>query len=150
MSNNEDTSFDEEFLKTLVDFAKSTGLEEVLWEKDGRKVSFRRNANGTSSAPVPSAPKEKNGSAPAPSAESSTVRRIPSPMVGTFWRAEARGRQPLVAEGATVKEGQRIAVVEAMKIPKDVVTKVSGKISKILVENGKSVEYGQDLFEIEI
>jgi acetyl-CoA carboxylase biotin carboxyl carrier protein len=70
-------------------------------------------------------------------------------MVGTFWRALSKDRPPLVVEGDEVTAGQRMAVVMAMEVPKDVICDVNGRIVKILVENGKPVEYGQKLFEVE-
>jgi acetyl-CoA carboxylase biotin carboxyl carrier protein len=69
-------------------------------------------------------------------------------MVGTFQRA-AKDRPPLVVEGGSVAPGARLAIVEAMQVPKDVIATISGRIVKILVESGRPVEYGQPLFEIE-
>jgi acetyl-CoA carboxylase biotin carboxyl carrier protein len=69
--------------------------------------------------------------------------------VGTFWRAPSRNRPPLVVEGDRVKAGQRVGFVEAMKIQRDVCTAVPGRILRILVENGKPVEYGQAIMEVE-
>jgi acetyl-CoA carboxylase biotin carboxyl carrier protein len=70
-------------------------------------------------------------------------------MVGTFLRAP-KGRPPLVVEGDEVTPGLRMGLVEAMQVPKDVSATVKGRIRRVLVENGHSVEYGQPLFEIDV
>lgn len=132
----------EEQLHELLDFAAEAGLAEVVWEKGDRRVAFKRGV-----APVAAAP------APAPAAPAvpagPKLHIVKSPMVGTFQRA-AKDRPPLVLEGSEISAGQKMGVVEAMNIPKDVVADAHGRIVKILVENGKPVEYGQPLFEVEI
>jgi acetyl-CoA carboxylase biotin carboxyl carrier protein len=136
----------DETLNSLIEFAKSADLEELAWEDGEKRVSFRRRI---ADPPPPVSPAAPAASA-APAAESSPLRFITSPMVGTFWRSASNDRPPLVVEGGKVSGGQKMAVVMAMSIPKDVVSSVAGRIVKILVENGKPVEYGQKLFEIEI
>lgn len=74
---------------------------------------------------------------------------IKSTMVGTFYRADAANRPPLVVEGTVVTAGQPVAAIEAMKIMKDVLAPSGCRIVKSLVANGHPVEYGQPLFEIE-
>jgi biotin carboxyl carrier protein len=68
--------------------------------------------------------------------------------VGTFLRAP-KDRPPLVVEGEEVDSGDKVGIVEAMKVPRDVTSHVAGHIVRILVENGKPVEYGQKIFEVE-
>jgi acetyl-CoA carboxylase biotin carboxyl carrier protein len=74
---------------------------------------------------------------------------VEAPMVGTFYRASAPGAEPYVNEGDVVKEGQILCIIEAMKLMNEIESKASGRIAKILVENGQPVEYGQPLFLIE-
>ena len=74
---------------------------------------------------------------------------IEAPMVGTFYRAPSPEADPYVREGDVIKEGQVLCVIEAMKLMNEIESKVSGRISKILAENGQPVEYGQPLFLIE-
>lgn len=129
-------------LDELLSFAQESGLTEVVWEKGDRRIAFKRAA-----APPPPPPAPE----PAPAPEVPAAPRthiVKSPMVGTFQRA-AKDRPPLVIEGGSVAPGARLAIVEAMQVPKDVIATVSGRIVKILVESGKPVEYGQPLFEIE-
>ena len=74
---------------------------------------------------------------------------VEAPMVGTFYRASAPTAEPYVREGDTVKEGQIVCIIEAMKLMNEIEVKVAGRVAKILVENGHAVEYGQPLILIE-
>jgi acetyl-CoA carboxylase biotin carboxyl carrier protein len=78
--------------------------------------------------------------------DSSLVR---SPMVGTFYRAPSPGSKPFVEEGETVKVGDTLCIIEAMKILNQIESEKSGKVKRILVENGQPVEYNEPLFVIE-
>jgi acetyl-CoA carboxylase biotin carboxyl carrier protein len=91
--------------------------------------------------------------APAPGAPTTTVDAIPSgfvtieaPMVGTFYRASSPDADPYVREGDTVKQGQILCIIEAMKLMNEIESKVSGRIAKIVVDNAQAVEFGQPLF----
>jgi biotin carboxyl carrier protein len=135
-------------LEELLEFAESTDLQEVVWEKKGALISFRRSVH--SEKPHPSvglpagrqAPPEEAPKPPQP-------LTIKSTMVGTFFRSDSPNRPPMVVEGTVVTGGQPVAAIEAMKIMKDVVAPAACKIVKALVANGHPVEYGQPLFEIE-
>ncbi len=70
-------------------------------------------------------------------------------MVGTFYRSASPGSKPFAEVGAPIKEGDPICIVEAMKIMNEIEADMSGTVSKILVENGQAVEYGQPLFIVE-
>jgi len=74
---------------------------------------------------------------------------IEAPMVGTFYRASSPTAEPYVREGDVVKEGQILCIIEAMKLMNEIETRAGGRITKILVDNGHAVEYGQPLFLIE-
>ncbi len=128
-------------LSVLLDFAKSADLTEVVWEKEGRRVAFKRGAE--IKKVVAAAPP------PPPVVEGPKVTVVTSPMVGTFWRATSKDRPPMVVDGDVVSVGQRVAQVEAMKVSKDVTASAAGRVVKVHVENGASVEYGQKLFDIE-
>jgi acetyl-CoA carboxylase biotin carboxyl carrier protein len=73
---------------------------------------------------------------------------VTSPMVGTFYRAPSPGADPFVQVGDTVKEGQTICIIEAMKLLNEIESDKSGVVKEILVENGQAVEYGQPLFVV--
>jgi acetyl-CoA carboxylase biotin carboxyl carrier protein len=133
-------------LRELLDFAKTTDLQELVWEKNGVKISFRRAEGKSFYRPAPVVV----GASPAP--EEQVVeepRYIRSTMVGTFYRSDSTDRPPMVVEGTLVTSGQPVASIEAMKIRKDVVSQESCRILKALVPNGHAVEYDQPLFEVE-
>jgi acetyl-CoA carboxylase biotin carboxyl carrier protein len=94
-------------------------------------------------APVASAP----DAAAAPSAKTHEVK---SPIVGTLYRAPAPDADQYVQVGQHVKEGTTLCIIEAMKLMNEIESDATGKIVKILVENGQPVEYGQPLFVLEI
>lgn len=134
-------------LKELLGFAEKHGLMEVAWQDKGVKIAFRRrngklNGNGASSVLEVDPVSEEITDTPVPIQEF-VVR---SPMVGMFRRGQGKGRPPLVMEGNHVKPGDRVGIVECMKIPTDVISYNGGEIKKILVEDGQAVEYGQPLF----
>ncbi|MFT4191996.1 MAG: acetyl-CoA carboxylase biotin carboxyl carrier protein, partial [Comamonas sp.] len=97
-------------------------------------------------APVAAAPAAA-AVAPAPAVE--TGHAVQSPMVGTFYRASSPGSKPFVEVGDTIKEGDTVCIIEAMKILNEIEADKSGTVTKILVDNGQAVEYGQPLFIIE-
>jgi len=74
---------------------------------------------------------------------------VKSPMVGTFYRSSAPGSNVFVEVGQTVKEGDTLCIIEAMKLLNEIESDKSGVIKAILVENGQPVEYGEPLFVIE-
>ena len=73
---------------------------------------------------------------------------VKAPLVGTFYAAPSEDADPFVSLGDTVKKGQTLAIVEAMKLMNEIESDYSGKIAEIYVENGQAVEYGQPLFRI--
>jgi acetyl-CoA carboxylase biotin carboxyl carrier protein len=138
-------------LQELLEFAETTDLQEVWWEKRGALVNFRRlpsaapkKAQVAPGANAPPAPAVTPSAPKTP--ESLTIR---STMVGTFYRSDSQDRPPFVVEGTVVTAGQPVAAIEAMKIMKDVIAPGPCRIVKAVVANGHPVEYGQPLFEIE-
>jgi acetyl-CoA carboxylase biotin carboxyl carrier protein len=99
------------------------------------------------------APAETPRAAPAPAPvetpPAETGHVVTSPMVGTFYRASSPGGKPLVEVGVAVKEADPVCIIEAMKIMNEIEAGHSGTITKVLVENGQPVEFGQPLFVIE-
>lgn len=73
---------------------------------------------------------------------------VKSPLVGVFYSAPKEGAEPFVKVGDTVKKGQKLAIIEAMKMMNEIESEFDGEITEILVQNGQSVEYGQELFVI--
>ena len=74
---------------------------------------------------------------------------VPSPMVGTFYRASGPGEAPFVEEGKTVSKGETLCIIEAMKILNQIESEVSGTVRAILVQDGQPVEYGEPLMVVD-
>jgi acetyl-CoA carboxylase biotin carboxyl carrier protein len=74
---------------------------------------------------------------------------IKSPMVGTFYRASSPGGKPLIDIGSEVKEGEAVCIIEAMKIMNEIEADNTGRVTRVLCENGQAVEFGQPLFIVE-
>jgi acetyl-CoA carboxylase biotin carboxyl carrier protein len=100
-------------------------------------------------APAPAPEPAVPAAAPAEPAKPSRLIEVKSPMVGTFYRAPAPGAPPFVEVGKVVKPGDVLCIIEAMKLMNDIDAEVSGKIVKVIVENGQPVEFGQPLFIID-
>ena len=147
-------------LKTLIDLVSESNVSELEITKAGGKVRIVKSAPTSaatpvtySMAPAPVAPAvvpavEVAPAAPAAPAEP-VGHTVKSPMVGTFYRASSPGAKPFVEIGDTIKEGETICIVEAMKILNEIEADKSGTVTKILVDNGQAVEYGQPLYVIE-
>jgi len=147
-------------LKMLIDLVSESNVSELeITEAEG-KVRIVKSAPTSAAAPVtysmapaPVAPAvvpavEVAPAAPAAPAEP-VGHTVKSPMVGTFYRASSPGAKPFVEIGDTIKEGETICIVEAMKILNEIEADKSGTVTKILVDNGQAVEYGQPLYVIE-
>jgi acetyl-CoA carboxylase biotin carboxyl carrier protein len=149
-------------LKTLIDLVSESNVSELeITEAEG-KVRIVKSAPATAVAQVmavaPAAPMPAALAQPAadtvaaalaaPVAEP-TGHIVKSPMVGTFYRSSSPGAKAFAEIGQTIKEGETICIVEAMKILNEIEADKSGTITQILVENGQAVEYGQPLFVVE-
>jgi acetyl-CoA carboxylase biotin carboxyl carrier protein len=130
--------------KELLQFARKNGLSEIAWQEGNRKIAFRRRGDDHKS-PVVMVQEEPVAVVAAPEQEENYVR---SPIVGIFKRSKYSNRPPFVLDGDHIKQGDRLAVVECMKIPTEVISFCQGQISKILVDDGQAVEYGQPLFRV--
>ena len=150
-------------LKTLIDLVSESNISELeITEADGKVRIVKSDGHGPTAvaAPVAMAPAAApaapattapagTSAAPAPAAVVESGHIVKSPMVGTFYRASSPGSKPFAELGQQVKEGEPICIIEAMKIMNEIEADKAGKITKILVENGQAVEYGQPLFVIE-
>ncbi|MEJ5897977.1 acetyl-CoA carboxylase biotin carboxyl carrier protein [Aquabacterium sp. G14] len=150
-------------LKTLIDLVSESNVSELeITEADGKVRIVKAGAApvvmmqaapqaapvaAAAAAPAAAEAAPAAAAAPAPAVETGHV--VTSPMVGTFYRASSPGAKAFAEVGDTVKAGQAVCIIEAMKIMNEIEADKDGVISKILVENGKPVEYGQPLFIIE-
>ena len=97
---------------------------------------------------VPSGPSGSVPNAEAPASHAPEGHLVKSPMVGTFYRAGSPGAKPFIEIGDTVKEGDALCIIEAMKLMNEIESDKAGVVKAILVENGQPVEFGQPLFVI--
>jgi acetyl-CoA carboxylase biotin carboxyl carrier protein len=145
-------------LKTLIDLVSESNVSELeITEAEG-KVRIVKGGVATAhavQAPVYAAAPQAPAAAPAPAAAAPAVVEAPaghivkSPMVGTFYRSSSPGAKPFIEVGSTVKEGETICIIEAMKILNEIEADKSGTVTQILCQNGQAVEYGQALVVIE-
>jgi acetyl-CoA carboxylase biotin carboxyl carrier protein len=133
-------------LKTLIDLVSESNVSELeITEAEG-KVRIVKATPAVMPAPITYSMPPVAPAAPSAQPAGHTVK---SPMVGTFYRASAPGAKPFVEVGDSIKEGDTICIVEAMKILNEIEADKSGTVTQILVQNGQAVEYGQPLFVIE-
>lgn len=150
-------------LKTLIDLVSESNVSELeITEAEGKV----RIVKGPVGAPVAVAAPAMAGapaaSTPAVALPAAAVAAaavevpvaasghvVKSPMVGTFYTASSPEAKPFVQVGSVVKEGETICIIEAMKILNEIEADKSGTVSRVLVDNGQAVEYGQPLFMIE-
>ena len=138
--------------KQVVDLAMAHDLAELEVESGGLRVRVVRRHAPAAVAPLaaatPIALPQVDIAERAAETAAGTVT-IEAPMVGTFYRATNPETAPFVSEGDTIKEGQTLCIIEAMKLMNEIESKLSGRVVKILVENAQPVEFGQPLFLVE-
>jgi acetyl-CoA carboxylase biotin carboxyl carrier protein len=143
-------------LKTLIDLVAESGISELEVTEGESKVKIVKSSGVSNQMvmmqqPMTQAPVMQQAQpavAAAPVAAEPTGHIVKSPMVGTFYRSSAPGAAPFVELGASIKEGDTICIIEAMKLLNEIDADASGVITQILVENGQPVEFGQPLFVI--
>jgi acetyl-CoA carboxylase biotin carboxyl carrier protein len=146
------------YLEQLIKLFESSTLTELEIDEEGSRVTLGR-AKEQQAMFMPQMggyPMPQQQAAPAPStappvaASSAKTHEVKSPIVGTLYRAPAPDADPYVQVGQSVSEGTTLCIIEAMKLMNEIESDATGKIIKILVENGQPVEYGQPLFLLEI
>lgn len=147
-------------LKELIDLLKDTEVAELEIERAGVRVRIRKGSMYPLPAAgpggeIPPPPEGKREPATHPlvqRAEGGVGRKvltITSPIVGMFYRSPSPEEAPYVEMGDSVKKGQTLCVIEAMKLMNEIESEADGRVTGILVENGQAVEYGEPLFLIE-
>ena len=147
-------------IQDIINFIKKTDLDDVSIETENYKIRVKKN-----NAVVSEIKKNKNISTQvsepietevkkvikSEDKESSTNNNVivKSPMIGTFYRSPNPESDPFVSEGDSIKVGQKVCIIEAMKLFNDIESEMSGKIVKILVDDNSPVEFDQPLFEVD-
>lgn len=143
-----------EEIKRLIELLRETDVTELQIEREGTKLKIRREKFLSSFEAIqpmrqPGPPAGQTRAEKEESAGGQTVATITSPIVGIFHRSPSPESPPFVEVGAAVKKGQVLCIVEAMKLMNEIECDTDGIVSKILVENGQPVEYGEPLFLID-
>jgi acetyl-CoA carboxylase biotin carboxyl carrier protein len=153
-------------LKTLIDLVSESNISELeITEADGKVRIVKADPHAAAAPimmmapaamPAVAAPVVRTAAAIAAEAAEAAAAEaeetghiVKSPMVGTFYRAASPGGKPMIEIGASIKSGEPICIIEAMKIMNEIEADETGTIAKILCENGQAVEFGQPLFVID-
>jgi len=165
---------DLDFIEGLIRAIDQSGLDSIEIERGGTRIRMAKSPAGGVAAPVAqqpvlmatAPPVPSSGPAPAPiepaapsasepaeaappSSDADHLIDVPSPMVGTFYRAPAPDAPSYVDVGKRVAKGDTLCIIEAMKLMNELEAEVSGTVVEILAENAEPVEYGQPLFRID-
>jgi len=156
------------YVKKLIKLLSESAVDEIEIEEEGKKIRVVKHGNtmvagapmlgqvpmmiqsptGPASAAPPAMHAAQAEVPPAPP-DTSKYHEIKSPIVGTFYRSPAPDAAPFVQIGTSVAPGTVLCIVEAMKLMNEIESDVTGKIVKVMVENGQPVEYDQTLFLVE-
>jgi acetyl-CoA carboxylase biotin carboxyl carrier protein len=136
-------------VRELAKLLKETGLTEIEIEHDGARIRVSRSGGVAAAiaapAPAASAPDAAAPAASQPASAGPPAGAVPSPMVGTVYLAPEPGKPPFISVGKTVKEGDTLFIVEAMKTMNAITAPKAGTVKEITVTDGTPVEFGQTL-----
>jgi acetyl-CoA carboxylase biotin carboxyl carrier protein len=145
-------------LKKLIDLVQESGISELEVTEGEERVRIAKHYGAAVAAPVQHYPVPTAAPIAAPAGVSSVNldedddlpegHVVKSPMVGTFYRSASPGAEAFVQVGQTVKEGDTLCIIEAMKLLNEIEADASGVIKAILLDNGEPVEFGEPLFVI--
>ncbi len=168
-NDKEATALDLKQIKQIVTLMAENDLSYFHFENQGSKIELRRGSDlqaakellkhlpvGSSQAPIALMPAPASAAtaapattaAPAAPAAEPSGPTINSPMVGTFYRSATPGDKPFASIGDSVDENSNVCIIEAMKVMNEIKAELRGTIARVLVEDGKPVQYGQPLFEL--
>ncbi|WP_022852224.1 acetyl-CoA carboxylase biotin carboxyl carrier protein [Limisalsivibrio acetivorans] len=148
-------------IKELIKFIDKSDVTEFELENEGERIYISKHQETVYAAPpaAPAAPVAPAAPAAAPAPEAPAEAASPaatgnqseiaSPIVGTFYEASSPGSEPFVKEGDTVKKGQTLCIIEAMKIMNEIEAEFDCRIVRKVGENAKPVEYGETIFIVE-
>ena len=156
-------------IQDLIKLVSKSGLTEVEIEKKDFKITIKaEKARGVDQpiivqsapvgAPVISTPVVASAPASAPQVtetpspiaqDDSKLITVKSPMIGTFYRSSGPDKDPFISVGSTIQKGDKVCIIEAMKLFNEIESEISGKIVKVLVDDASPVEYDQPLFLVE-
>jgi acetyl-CoA carboxylase biotin carboxyl carrier protein len=149
-------------IRQILDLVREHELSEFEIEHEGLRLKIRKDATGAhvvtdapaalsggfAATPVAASQAQAAIAAPAPDADETEIELavVKSPIVGTFYRSSEPGSPAFVEIGSTVKKGDVLCIIEAMKLMNEIDSEYDGEIVNIYVENGQPVQYGERLF----
>lgn len=154
-------------IQDLIKLVSKSGLTEVEIEKKDFKITLKADKSRSSDQPIivhsapmaapimaapvaaPAPATQPASEQPAPANDDSKLITIKSPMIGTFYRTPGPDKDPFVSVGSSVQKGDKVCIIEAMKLFNEIESEISGKIVKVLVDDASPVEYDQPLFLVE-
>ncbi|HMA13777.1 MAG: acetyl-CoA carboxylase biotin carboxyl carrier protein [Bacteroidota bacterium] len=139
----------EELVRKLADLLQETGLTEIEYEGAGHRIRVAKSVGVASYAPTPAMPSAPCAPAKPAGPEPVPAGAVTAPMVGTVYVASEPGAPPFVKVGDTVREGQVLLIIEAMKVMNPLASPRAGTVKQIMVTDGQPVEYGEPLLVIE-
>ena len=159
-AETQNTLLDVEAIRQIIELLETSDVTQLSLRRGEERLTIRRGqAPTTIDQAVPAvaaashaeAPSAERAARPAPPAASveKPGQLVTSPFVGTFYRTPGPDQPPFVELGASVRKGQVLCIVEAMKLMNEIEAEASGTIAEIFVENGEPVDFGQSLFRIE-
>ena len=146
---------DDDLIRRLAALLEETGLSEIEYEAEGKRIRVGRGGGPVAAGPAPEPVAAAGAPAPgAPPGASSDAEAVPagavtSPMVGTVYLAAEPGAPALVKVGDQVTEGQTLLIIEAMKVMNPLASPRAGTVTRILVSDGQPVEFGEPLLIVE-
>ena len=155
-------------IQNLIKFVAKSGATEVKLEMDDFKITIKTTTEGAATAettyiqqipvaapaaaPAQTAPNTQEAAAPAAQANASDDSKyitVKSPIIGTFYRKPSPDKAAFVEVGSSIKQGDVLCVIEAMKLFNEIESEVSGKIVKVLIDDSSPVEFDQPLFLVD-
>ncbi len=148
--------FDLNQVRELLTILNQTDIEELCLKSSDFELTVRKGSlsqTGTVMTPAAVSTPSESAAAAAPAAAPITIVdktwvEVTSPMVGTFYRSPSPDEPPFIEVGDTIRRGQTICIIEAMKLMNELEAEVNGEVVEILVENGKPIEFGQPLMRV--
>jgi oxaloacetate decarboxylase alpha subunit len=142
----EDGIMDLDRIKEIIKVVEESNINEITVEEDGVRITIRKGITGEQTKADAKETTIEGHPSSTEEIYPDNWKSIVAPMVGTFYRSPAPDAPLFVEEGDLVEEGQTVCILEAMKLMNEITAEEKGIIKKVLVENGYSVEYGQNLF----
>jgi len=133
-------------LRQIIQLLKAEGLTEITVSEGDQRITVRQDPRAVTARPAAAPPPSEPARPVGDEVESETTFALSAPLVGTFYRRPAPDAEPFVAPGDVVNLGDTLCLIEAMKVMNEINAESSGRVRRVLADDGEAVEYGQPLF----